>query len=146
MSPAHELPNKYWLWHMTILLVGKKISDLKWTSKCEFCEGNCASYNAVFSCCLYWKWSILCFFNWNVAYLFLSWLDNCSLLADSMTILLVGKKISDLKWTAKCEFCEGNCASYNAVFSCCLYWKWSILCFLIETWLFFYLEWAIVLC
>ena len=39
MSPAHKLSNKYWLWHMTILLVGKKISDLKWIAKCEFCEG-----------------------------------------------------------------------------------------------------------
>ena len=48
-----------------------------------------------------------------------------------MTILLIGKKISNLKCTARCEFCEENCA---------LYWKWSsIYCFLVETWLIFFL-------
>ena len=57
-----------------------------------------------------------------------------------MTILLIGKKISNLKCTARCEFCEENCAYQNVVFSCCLYWKWSsIHCFLVETWLIFFL-------
>ena len=47
-----------------------------------------------------------------------------------MTILLIKKKISNLKCTARCEFCEENCA---------LYWKWSsIHCFLVETWLIFF--------
>ena len=63
---------------MTTLLVGKKIFDLKWIAKCEFCEGPIMQSFPVADTGNGGAFV----FNWNATY-FLSWLGNSALLADS---------------------------------------------------------------